>query len=133
MVPGLPRIEDLLDVMGNPHRNYPSIHVAGTNGKTSTTRMIEALLRELGLRTGRYTSPHLESVTERIAVDGAVLSPEKFAAVYDEIAPYAQLVDTRHDDPMTYFEVITAMAFAAFADAPVDVAVIEVGLGGTYD
>ncbi|MDX6285873.1 MAG: dihydrofolate synthase / folylpolyglutamate synthase [Frankiales bacterium] len=133
MVPGLPRIEDLLDLLGAPHRAYPSIHVAGTNGKTTTTRMIEALLRELGLRTGRYTSPHLESVTERIAIDGRALTPERFAEVYAEVAPYAEIVDKKHDEPMTYFEVLTGMAFAAFADAPVDVAVVEVGLGGTSD
>jgi dihydrofolate synthase/folylpolyglutamate synthase len=133
MVPGLPRIEDMLDLLGSPQRSYPSIHVAGTNGKTTTTRMIEALLRELGLRTGRYTSPHLESLTERIAIDGTPLSPEKFASVYDEVAPVAELVDGKHPEPMTYFEVMTGMAFAAFADAPVDVAVVEVGLGGTSD
>jgi dihydrofolate synthase/folylpolyglutamate synthase len=133
MVPGLPRIEDLLDVMGSPQRNYPAIHITGTNGKTTTARMTEALLRELGLRTGRYTSPHLESLTERIAIDGTPLAPEKFAAVYDEVAPYAQIVDGKHPEPMTYFEVLTGMAFAAFADAPVDVAVVEVGLGGRSD
>jgi dihydrofolate synthase/folylpolyglutamate synthase len=133
MVPGLPRIDDLLDLLGSPQRSYPSIHVAGTNGKTTTTRMIEALLRELGLRTGRYTSPHLESLTERIAIDGSPLSPEKFASVYDEVAPVAEIVDSKHPEPMTYFEVMTGMAFAAFADAPVDVAVVEVGLGGSSD
>jgi dihydrofolate synthase/folylpolyglutamate synthase len=133
MVPGLPRISDLLDLLGSPQRAYPSIHISGTNGKTTTARMIDALLTELSLRTGRYTSPHLESLPERIAIDNAPLSPEAFAAVYDEVAPYAALVDQRHEEPMTYFEVTTAMAFAAFADAPVDVAVIEVGLGGQSD
>ena len=133
MVPGLPRIADVLDLLGSPHQMYPSIHLSGTNGKTTTARMIDALLRELGLRTGRYTSPHLESLPERIAIDGVPLDAHAFAAVYDEIAPYAALVDERHAEPMTYFEVTTAMAFAAFADAPVDVAVIEVGLGGSSD
>jgi dihydrofolate synthase / folylpolyglutamate synthase len=133
MVPDLDRITDLLTLLGDPQRAYPSIHLTGTNGKTSTARMIDDLLRELGLRTGRYTSPHLESVTERIALDGQPLTDERFAEVYDEVAPYAELVDTRHPDSVTFFELLTAMAFAAFADSPVDVAVVEVGLGGTWD
>jgi dihydrofolate synthase / folylpolyglutamate synthase len=133
MVPDLDRITDLLTLLGDPQRAYPSIHLTGTNGKTSTARMIDDLLRELGLRTGRYTSPHLESVTERIALDGQPLTDERFAEVYDEVVPYAELVDTRHPDSVTFFELLTAMAFAAFADSPVDVAVVEVGLGGTWD
>jgi dihydrofolate synthase/folylpolyglutamate synthase len=133
MAPGLERIHELLNLLGSPHRSYPAIHITGTNGKTSTARMIDALLRELGLRVGRYTSPHLESVTERIAIDGEPLAPEAFAAAYDDVAPYVHVVDNRHPEPVSYFEVTTAMAFAAFADAPVDVAVVEVGLGGTYD
>jgi dihydrofolate synthase / folylpolyglutamate synthase len=133
MVPDLDRITDLLTLLGDPQRAYPSIHLTGTNGKTSTARMIDDLLRELGLRTGRYTSPHLESVTERIALDGQPLTDERFAEVYDEVAPYAELVDARHPDSVTFFELLTAMAFAAFADSPVDVAVVEVGLGGTWD
>ena len=133
MVPDLDRITDLLDLLGSPQRSYPSIHVTGTNGKTTTARMIDALLREFGVRTGRYTSPHLESVTERIALDGLPLSPDRFAAAYDDVAAFADLVDTRHDDPVTFFELLTAMAFAAFADAPVEVAVVEVGLGGRWD
>jgi dihydrofolate synthase/folylpolyglutamate synthase len=133
MVPDLDRITDLLGLLGDPERAYPSIHLTGTNGKTSTARMIDDLLRELGLRTGRYTSPHLESVTERIALDGQPLTDERFAEVYDEVAPYAELVDARHPDSVTFFELLTAMAFAAFADSPVDVAVVEVGLGGTWD
>ena len=133
MVPDLDRITDLLGLLGDPERAYPSIHLTGTNGKTSTARMIDDLLRELGLRTGRYTSPHLESVTERIALDGVPLSDERFAEAYDEVAPYAELVDARHPDSVTFFEFLTAMAFATFADTPVDVAVVEVGLGGTWD
>lgn len=133
MVPGLPRITALLDLLGSPQRAYPSVHVGGTNGKTSTCRMVDALLRGLGLRTGRYTSPHLTSITERIALDGEPIDGDRFAAVYDEIAPFIEMVDARHDAPMTYFEITTAMAFAAFADAPVDVAVVEVGLGGRWD
>ena len=133
MVPDLDRITDLLDLLGSPQRGYPSIHVTGTNGKTTTARMIEALLRAFGIRTGLYTSPDLESVTERIAIDGVPLDPDRFAATYDDVAPYAELVDGRHPDRVTYFEFLTAMAFAAFADAPVDVAVVEVGLGGRWD
>jgi dihydrofolate synthase / folylpolyglutamate synthase len=133
MVPDLDRITDLLDLLGSPQRGYPSIHITGTNGKTSTARMVDALLREFGVRTGRYTSPHLESVTERIAVDGVALDPERFVAAYDDVAPFVELVDGRHRDRVTFFELLTAMAFAAFADVPVDVAVVEVGLGGVTD
>ncbi|HEX3707676.1 MAG TPA: folylpolyglutamate synthase/dihydrofolate synthase family protein [Mycobacteriales bacterium] len=133
MVPDLDRIIDLLDLLGDPQQSYPSIHITGTNGKTSTARMIDQLLRELGVRTGRHTSPHLERVTERICVDGEPLSAERFAEVYDEVAPYAEIVDGRHSDRVTFFELLTAMGFAAFADAPVDVAVVEVGLGGRWD
>lgn len=138
--PGLERIEALLHLLGDPQRAYQSIHIGGTNGKTSTARMAEALLRATGLRTGRYTSPHLESVTERISVDGEPLGPEQFARAYDDVAPFAALVDAGTADgadaprqPVTYFELLTAMAFAAFAEAPVDAAVVEVGLGGTWD
>ncbi len=133
MVPDLERITLLCDLLGSPQRGYPAIHLTGTNGKSSTARMIDALLQGFGLRPGRYTSPHLDSVTERITVDGQPLSDEQFTAVYDEIAPYIELVDSRMPMPMTFFEVLTAMAFAAFADAPVDVAVLEVGLGGRWD
>ena len=133
MVPDLDRIRDLLDLLGEPQRGFPSIHITGTNGKTTTARMIDALLREFGIRTGRYTSPHLQRVTERIAIDGAPIGDETFTAVYDDLAPYLDLVDSRHQDPMTFFEVLTGMAFAAFADAPIDVGVIEVGLGGRWD
>ncbi|HEX3823887.1 MAG TPA: folylpolyglutamate synthase/dihydrofolate synthase family protein [Mycobacteriales bacterium] len=133
MVPDLDRIADLLHLLGDPQLAFPSIHITGTNGKTSTARMVDALLRELGLRTGRYTSPHLESVTERITIDTVALDPERFAAVYDEVAPLAELVDGRHAERVTFFELLTAMGFAAFADAPVDAAVVEVGLGGRWD
>jgi dihydrofolate synthase/folylpolyglutamate synthase len=133
MVPDLDRIRDLTDLLGSPQHAYPSIHVTGTNGKTSTVRMIDALLRAFGLKTGRTISPHLETMRERIALDGEPLSEEQFAAVYDEVAPYAQLVDGKHPDDVTFHEMLTAMAFAAFADAPVDVAVVEVGMGGTWD
>jgi len=133
MVPDLERMSLLVDLLGNPQRAYPSIHLTGTNGKTSTARMVDALLRSFGLRPGRYTSPHLHSPTERISIDGEPLTEERFAEVFDEVLPLVELVDSRLPVPMTFFEVLTAMAFAAFADAPVDVAVLEVGLGGTWD
>ncbi|RKF24588.1 bifunctional folylpolyglutamate synthase/dihydrofolate synthase [Micromonospora globbae] len=133
MVFELDRIESLLDLLGSPQRAYPSIHLTGTNGKTSTARMIDSLLRAFGLHTGRYTSPHLETVRERISLDGEPVSEERFVATYREVAPLARLVDERSAEPLTYFDMTTALAFATFADAPVDVAVVEVGLGGAED
>jgi folylpolyglutamate synthase/dihydropteroate synthase len=131
--PKLDRIAALAGLLGDPQRAFQVIHVTGTNGKTSTTRMIESLLRERGLRTGSFTSPHLVSMRERICVDGRPLSPERFIELYEEISPYVQLVDDRQPAKMSYFEVLTGMMFAAFADTPVDVAVIEVGMGGRWD
>ena len=135
VAPSLGRIAALTELLGDPQRAYPVIHITGTNGKGSTAAMIEALLRANGLRTGRFSSPHVTSVTERIAVNGEPLSESRFDDVFREIAPYVDLVDAQQIDgvAMTFFEIITAMAYAAFADAPVDVAVIEVGLGGTWD
>jgi dihydrofolate synthase/folylpolyglutamate synthase len=133
MVPDLDRITLLMDLLGSPQLSYPSIHLTGTNGKTSTARMVDALVRGFGLRPGRYTSPHLDTVTERICVDGDPLTDERFTEVFDEVMPYVELVDSRSPVPMTFFEVLTGMAFAAFADAPVDLAVLEVGLGGLWD
>ncbi|WP_431926626.1 bifunctional folylpolyglutamate synthase/dihydrofolate synthase [Micromonospora wenchangensis] len=129
----LDRIESLLDLLGSPQRAYPSIHLTGTNGKTSTARMIDSLLRAFGLHTGRYTSPHLESVRERISLDGEPVDEARFVATYREVKPLADLVDQRSAEPLTYFDLTTALAFATFADAPVDVAVVEVGLGGAED
>ena len=131
--PSKDRIVRLLDLLGQPQRSYRSIHLTGTNGKTSTARMVDELLRGFGLRTGRYTSPHLASMTERIVLDGQPISDGVFADTYAEISPYLELVDADSDIPLTFFEAITGLAFAAFADAPVDVAVIEVGMGGTWD
>jgi len=131
--PTLDRIAALTSLLGDPQRAFQVIHVTGTNGKTSTTRMIESLLRERGLRTGWFTSPHLVSMRERICVDGRPLSAERFIELYEEISPYVQLVDDRQPAKMSYFEVLTGMMFAAFADTPVDVAVIEVGMGGRWD
>ncbi|GAB2593585.1 dihydrofolate synthase [Paractinoplanes abujensis] len=127
------KIRDLMDVLGSPQRAYPAIHLTGTNGKTSTARMIDAVLRAHGLHTGRYTSPHLETVRERISLDGEPISEERLAATYDEVAPLADLIDARNTESLTYFDMTTALAYAAFADAPVDIAVVEVGLGGEED
>jgi dihydrofolate synthase / folylpolyglutamate synthase len=131
--PSLDRIAALTTLLGDPQRAYPVIHITGTNGKTSTARMTETLLRARGLRTGLFTSPHLTSIRERICVDGEPLSAERFVSAYEELLPYLGLVDESQPVPLSFFEVLTAMAFAVFADAPVDVAVIEVGVGGTWD
>jgi dihydrofolate synthase/folylpolyglutamate synthase len=131
--PTLERMAALASVLGDPQRSYPVIHITGTNGKTSTARMIESLLRARGLRTGLFTSPHLSSIRERIVVDGQPVSAETFVAAYDELAPYLALVDGQQASQLSFFEVLTGMAFAIFADVPVDVAIVEVGLGGTWD
>lgn len=130
--PDLGRVRTLMDLLGEPQRNYRVIHLTGTNGKTSTARMVDALLRERGLRVGRYTSPHLRTVRERIVVDGEPVSEERFVETYDDIRPYLEMADAAAG-PLSFFEVLTAMAYAAFADTPVDVAVVEVGMGGTWD
>jgi len=135
--PSLTRIAALMDLLGSPQHNYPVIHVAGTNGKTSVTRMIDALLTRLHRRTGRTTSPHLQLATERISIDGVPVSPRTYVDTYRDIEPYVRMIDQQSEAAggprMSKFEVTTAMAFAAFADAPVDVAVVEVGLGGRWD
>ncbi|GAA5109638.1 folylpolyglutamate synthase/dihydrofolate synthase family protein [Haloechinothrix salitolerans] len=136
IAPSLDRITTLLHLVGDPHTTYPVLHVAGTNGKGSTARMIDALLTRMGLRTGRYTSPHLQLVTERIAVDGSPIPASTYVDTYRDIAPFVGMVDraTGDDGPlMTKFEVLTGMALAAFADAPVEAAVLEVGMGGSWD
>lgn len=135
VAPTLGRIRALTELLGDPQRAYPVIHLTGTNGKGSTAVMIESLLRADGLRTGRFTSPHVMSVTERITIDGEPISDERFDELWREIEPYVALVDERKIDgvSMTFFEIMTAMAYAAFADAPVNVAVVEVGLGGAWD
>lgn len=131
--PTLQRIGALVDLLGDPHKSYPILHVAGTNGKTSVTRMIDALLTRIGLRTGRYTSPHLQLVTERIAIDNAPIPPERYVEIFRDVEPYVEMIDRGAEIRMSKFEVLTGMAFAAFADAPVDAAVLEVGLGGSWD
>lgn len=139
--PSLTRIRALLDLLGSPQRNYPCIHIAGTNGKTSVARMIDALLTAFGQRTGRTTSPHLQSAVERIAIDNQPISPARYVETYCEIEPFVQMIDAQSTSgalgapgpAMSKFEVLTAMAFAAFADAPVDIAVVETGMGGRWD
>lgn len=135
--PSLTRIAALMDLLGSPQHSYPVIHVAGTNGKTSVTRMIDALLTRMHRRTGRTTSPHLQLATERISIDGVPVSPRTYVDTYRDLEPYVRMIDQQSEAAggprMSKFEVTTAMAFAAFADAPVDVAVVEVGLGGRWD
>ncbi len=131
--PSRHRIHRLMDVLGQPQRSYRAIHLTGTNGKTSTARMVDELLRGFGLRAGRYTSPHLSDMTERIVLDGEPVSDSLFADAYADIEPYLEMVDDASDIKMTFFEAVTGLALAIFADAPVDVAVVEVGLGGAWD
>ncbi len=135
--PSLDRVEAVMELLGDPQRAVPLVHVTGTNGKTSTTRIIESLLRALGLTTGRFTSPHLHTMRERISLGGQPIGPERFVAAYEDVRPYVEMVDARSaaegGPRMTFFEVLVCIAYAAFADAPVDVAVVEVGMGGRWD
>jgi dihydrofolate synthase/folylpolyglutamate synthase len=131
--PSLDRIAALCDALGSPHLSYPTIHIAGTNGKTTTSRMIDSLMRELGYRTGRFTSPHLESFLERISINGLPIPAEGMIATYNDIALYLDLIDSRQPHPISFFEAMTALAFVAFAEFPVDIAVIEAGMGGEWD
>lgn len=135
--PSTARITALLELLGSPQRSYPAIHIAGTNGKTSVARIIDALLTALHRRTGRTVSPHLQSAVERISIDGKPITPAQYVETYREIEPFIELVDAQSEAAggprMSKFEVLTAMAFAAFADAPIDVAVVETGLGGRWD
>lgn len=133
IAPTLDRVRAALDVLGDPQRSAPVIQITGTNGKTSTARIVESLLRSLGLRTGLYTSPHLTSVTERIVIDGQPVDEQRFIEVYHDVQLLLERVDAQSDRKLTFFEVMTVLAFAAFADAPVDVMILEVGLGGTWD
>jgi dihydrofolate synthase / folylpolyglutamate synthase len=135
--PSLDRIAAVMELLGDPQHAFPVIHVTGTNGKTSTVRMVERMLREMGLSTGRFTSPHLHNIRERIALNGNPIDAERFIASYDDVLPFIEMVDARSaaagEPRMTYFEVLVAVAYAAFADAPIDVAVVEVGMGGSWD
>jgi dihydrofolate synthase / folylpolyglutamate synthase len=135
--PRVERTRRVLEFLDDPQRTYRVVHVTGTNGKTSTSRMIESLLRAMGLRTGLFTSPHLERFTERIMIDGEPVSDAAIADAWDEISPFVALVDAElaeaGDAPLTFFELLTVLAFVACADAPVDVLVLEVGMGGAWD
>ncbi|HEX6151460.1 folylpolyglutamate synthase/dihydrofolate synthase family protein [Nocardioides sp.] len=131
--PSLDRIRAFTELLGDPQRAYPVIHLTGTNGKTTTSRMIDTLLRALDLRTGRFTSPHVEKMSERITIDGSPVTDEEFVRAFNDVAPYTHLVDASALHPLSFFETIVGMAYAAFADAPVDVAVVEVGMGGVWD
>ncbi|MEP6843295.1 MAG: Mur ligase family protein, partial [Pseudolysinimonas sp.] len=135
-----PRLEPtrrVVELLGDPQRAAPIVHITGTNGKTSTSRMIESLLRASGLKTGLLTSPHLVRVNERIMIDGYPVTNEAFARNWDDITPYLLMIDAEllanNDETLTFFEALTVLAFAIFADAPVDVVVLEVGMGGEWD
>ncbi|MDN8619550.1 folylpolyglutamate synthase/dihydrofolate synthase family protein [Corynebacterium kefirresidentii] len=131
--PSLDRIELLMDLLGHPERSFDVIHIAGTNGKSSTARMVDSLLRAFHRRVGLVTSPHLQRVTERIGIDGQPIHPRDYVRIWHEIKPFVEMVDAQSDVPMSKFEVLVGLSYAAFADAPVDVAVVEVGLGGRWD
>jgi len=131
--PSLDRIEMLMDLLGHPERSFDVIHIAGTNGKSSTARMVDSLLWAFHRRVGLVTSPHLQRVTERIGIDGQPIHPRDYVRIWHEIKPFVEMVDAQSDVPMSKFEVLVGLSYAAFADAPVDVAVVEVGLGGRWD
>ena len=133
IAPTLERISALVDILGSPQLTYPTIHVGGTNGKTTTARMIDSLLFEMGLRTGRFTSPHLESFLERISINGHSIDAKELIFSFNDISAYLDLMDTKFENPISFFEAITALAFVAFAEHPIDVGVIEVGMGGQWD
>lgn len=131
--PSLDRISLLCDALGSPQLSYPTIHIGGTNGKTSTTRFIDSLLFAHGLRTGRFTSPHLEDFRERICINGELIGAQELIFNYNDIAAYFDFVDSKSPHPISFFEAITALAMAAFAEHPVDVGIFEVGMGGQWD
>lgn len=135
--PRVERTARVLELLDDPQRTYRVIHITGTNGKTSTARMIESLLRAHDLRTGLFTSPHLVRFTERMLVDGEPISDAAVADAWEEIAPFVEIVDAelaaKGDAALTFFELLTVLAFVAFADAPIDVLVLEVGMGGSWD
>lgn len=135
--PRVERTRRVLELLDDPQSTYRVVHVTGTNGKTSTSRIIESLVRAHGLRTGLFTSPHLERFTERIVIDGEPVPDAAVADAWDEIEPFVALVDAEleaaGDAPLTFFELLTVLAFVAFADAPIDVLVLEVGMGGAWD
>ena len=131
--PSLDRISLLCDALGSPQLSYPTIHIGGTNGKTSTTRFIDSLLFAHGLRTGRFTSPHLEDFRERICINGEMIGAEELIFNYNDIAAYFDFVDSKLPNPISFFEAVTGLAMAAFSEHPVDVGIFEVGMGGQWD
>jgi dihydrofolate synthase/folylpolyglutamate synthase len=130
--PDLERMRALAALLDDPQRTYPTIHITGTNGKTTTALLASALACEHGLTTGLFTSPHLESVTERFLVCGAPIGEAEFGKEYEHLRPYLKAVD-ESAGPVTYFEALTALGQLWFADKPVQLAVVEVGMGGTWD
>jgi dihydrofolate synthase / folylpolyglutamate synthase len=133
IAPTLERIQALVDALGSPQLSYPTIHIGGTNGKTTTSRMVDSLLFSMGLRTGRFTSPHLETYRERIAINGEPIEPKELIFAYNDIAAYFDFIDSKFENPVSFFEAVTALAFAAFAEHPIDIGIIEVGMGGEWD
>lgn len=131
--PGLERIHRLLELMGSPHLRSPAIHITGTNGKTTVTTVAASVLDAMGLKSGTFTSPHLERVEERFKVAGEMATPEQFARAVTDVAPFVDLLEAESGERATYFELTTAAAFALFANEAVDVAVVEVGMGGRLD
>src|SRR5438034_7226601 len=125
----------LLAALENPERRFPSVLIAGTNGKGSTAATLASILRASGLRTGLYTSPHLVRINERIQIDGVPIADEKFALLHDMIERTAERLVEDGDLPWhpSFFEMLTAMAFEHFATSKVDIAVLEVGMGGRLD
>lgn len=131
--PGLDRIEWLVAAMGRPNRSAPAIQITGTNGKTTVARIVSRILQECGYRTGTYTSPHLNRINERIALDCEPISDDAFERAFEDVYPFAELMAEKMGESATYFELVTAMAFAAFAEAPVSMQILEVGMGGAWD
>jgi dihydrofolate synthase / folylpolyglutamate synthase len=132
VVPVLERERRLMQLLGSPQHSYPVVHVAGTNGKSSTTYMVDQLLRTFGLHVGRFTSPGSQ-LTDQIALGGTQLDRASLVSTYRQVAPYVEMVDSQSSVALTRFEVLTAMAYSAFARASVDAAVVEVGMGGSWD
>jgi dihydrofolate synthase / folylpolyglutamate synthase len=133
MGPSLDRITRLAELLDHPERTAPAIHLTGTNGKTTTARMVASLLAAFGVGAGVYTSPHLQDVRERVATATRLISPEEFAETWAYLEPFLAEVDRASDEPVTFYEALTALAFTWFAELPVDAQVVEVGMGGTWD
>ena len=131
--PGLERIAGVLEFMGNPQFDYPVIHVAGTNGKTTVTRLVADILGAHGIRTGTFTSPHLHRLEERFSIDGVPMTSEAFTQAVSDIAWFVEEYERRSESEITYFEITAALAFSVFAEVALDVAIIEVGMGGRWD